>query len=229
LVKRSGASISKVVKALIDEEPAVQDALERGYANISAVARMLRPRVEKALGRKVTLEGLITSVKRVRVDYKPSREYLKIIAGSVISLRTDVAKVSLEKTRRTLETTRRTLAELTEAFLQVLEGTTTITLVMDDSVFNRVCSMFQRGDILDEKRNLAALIVQSPREIVETPGCVVAFYNPISRAQINIEETVSCYIETIILLRMEDAGRALSILTDLIARARENIKVETRG
>ena len=229
MAKTSGTSISKIVKAIIDEEPAVQDALERGYANISAIARMLKPSVEKTLKRKVTLEALITSVKRVKFDYKPSREYLKIIAGSVISLRTDVAKVSLERTRRTLETTRRILAGLTGAFLQVLEGITAITLIMDDGVFDRVCSMFKREDILDEKRNLAAIIVQSPYEIVETPGCVVAFYNPISRAQINIEEAVSCYTETIILLRTEDAGRALSILTGLITRARETLKGERRG
>ena len=73
---------------------------------------------------------------------------------------------------------------------------------------------------------MAALIVQSPREIVDTPGCIVAFYNPISRAHINIEETASCFTETVIVIRMEDAAKAFSILTDLISRMRKNLKIK---
>ena len=43
-------------------------------------------------------------------------------------------------------------------------------------------------------------------------------------SKINIEETVSCYTETIIVLQIEDAGKALTILTDLITRSRESLK-----
>ena len=216
-------SLSKIVQGLIENDLALQDALERGYANYSAIARLLKPKVEEIFGRRVKLEGLITSVKRVKLSYKPSLDYLKIVAESIINLRTDVAKISLEKTRRTLETARRTLANYPEAFLQVLEGSTTLTLIVDQRIFDKVRSAFGREDVLDEKQNLAALIVQSPREIVETPGCIVALYMPLSRNGINIEETVSCFTETIIILRMKDVGKAFTLLTSLITNARKTI------
>jgi len=214
-------SLARIVQTLIENDPPIQDALERGYGNYSAIARILKPKVEEILGRNVTLQGLITSVKRTRAQYIRNIEYLKVVAGSTISLRTDIAKISVEKIRRTLETTRRIILRFPETFFQVLEGTSTLTLIFDQRIFEKVHSIFRPEDILDEKRNLAAIIVQSPREIVDTPGCIVAFYNPISRAQINIEETVSCYNETIIILRMKDISRAFTILTDLIRRARE--------
>jgi len=215
-----GISISKAVQDLIENDLSLQDALEREYGNFSAIARLLKPRVEETLGRKVKLEGLITSVKRVKATYKPRFDYLKILAESTINLRTDVAKISLEKTKRTLETARKTLADYPEAFLQTLEGATTLTLVVDQKIFNKVRSAFRSGDILDERENLAALIVQSPREIADTSGCIVALYIPISRNQINIVETVSCFTETIIVLKMEDIGKAFALLTELITNAR---------
>jgi hypothetical protein len=217
-------SISKTIQHLIENDPPIQDALARGYGNYSAIARILKPKVEEIHGKKVSLEGIITAVKRASATYAPKTEYQRIVAESRISLRTDVAKISVEKTRRTLEKARLVSADFPEAFFQVLEGASTLTLIFDEGIFEQVRSIFREEEILAEKRDLAALIVQSPRGIVETPGCIVAFYNPISRAQINIEETASCFTETVIVLRMEDAAKAFSILTDLIFQMRRNLK-----
>jgi len=221
-------SLSKTVQSLVENDLSLQDALERGYANFSATARLLKPRVEEILGRKVKLEGLITSVKRAKMSYKPRLDYLKIVAESIINLRTDVAKISLEKTKRTLVTARKTLANYPESFLQILEGATTLTLIVDQRIFDEIRSAFMKGDVLDEKQNLAALIVQSPREIVDTPGCIAALYVPISRNRINIEETVSCFTETIIILKMEDVGKAFTLLTDLITGARKTLTMMSK-
>ncbi len=217
-------SLAKTVQYLIDGDASIQDAIERGYANFSAIARLLKPKAERILGRKVTLEGMITSVKRAKTKYKPSRKQLKVIAESVIIIRTNLAKISLEKTRRNLEKARLISAEFPEAFFQILEGASALTLITDERIFSQVRSKFEDTGILDERGNLAAVIVQSPREIVDTPGCVMRFYNAISRRGINIEETISCYTETIIVLKMEDSVKVYSILADLISDARERLK-----
>lgn len=216
-------SLAKIVQHLIENDLSIQDAMERGYANFSAVARLLKPKAEALLGRKVTLEGMITSVKRVKTKYKPSLKNLKVIAESVINIRTNLAKITVERTRRNLERARLLSADFPESFFQVLEGTATLTLIIDQRIFSQVCQKFGDTEILDEKHDLAAIIIQSPHEIVSTPGCVIFFYNAISRGQINIEETISCYTETVIFLNIDDSTKAYSILTDLIADARKNL------
>jgi len=219
-------SLAKAVQYLIENDPPIQDAIERGYANFSAIARLLKPKAEELLGRKVTLEGMITSVKRARTKYRPSRKQLRVIAESVITIRTNLAKISLEKTRRNLERARLISAEFPEAFFQILEGTSTLTLITDERIFSRVRLKFEDAEILDERQNLAAVIVQSPKDIVDTPGCIMMFYNAISRRQINIEETISCYTETIIVLRTEDSVKVYSILADLISDARRSLGIK---
>jgi len=221
-------SVTRTVQHLIDSDFSLQDALQRRYANYSALARMLKPKVEEALGRKVKLESLITSVKRAKAVYRPQRENTtRIIAESVINLRTDVAKISVEKTRRNLEIIRKALTKFPGESFQILEGMSAVTLIFDQKLFDGICSMFRRGDILDERQNLAAIVLQSPRDIINVPGSVIAFYSPISRRHINMEETMSCFTDTILVLRMEDVGKAFTALTDMIGEARKAVGRKT--
>ncbi len=93
--------------------------------------------------------------------------------------------------------------------------------LFDEKLFDGLTSMFRRDDILEEKRNLAAIIMHSPPEIIGVPGCAIAFYAPLSRRRVNIEETMSCFTDTIIVVGMDDAGKAFATLTDMIAQARK--------
>ncbi|MCS7124708.1 MAG: hypothetical protein NZ932_04760 [Candidatus Bathyarchaeota archaeon] len=217
-------SISRIVQELIDKDVSVQHALEKGYGNYSAIARMLKPTVEEILNRKVKLESVITAVKRASTTYKPTYniDVNHVIAGSIINLRTDIAKISAEKTKRNLETMRRALLELPrDDYIQVIEGMKVITLLLDQKLVERFRSSFPLEGALEEKNNLVAIIITSPTKIIETPGCVTSFYNTISRMHINIEETLSCSTETIMVLHLKDVGKALEALTNLISEARK--------
>jgi hypothetical protein len=215
-------SISKIVQSIIDGDPSIQDAIQRGYANYSAIARMIKSNVEEQIEEPVNMQSLITAVKRCNVNYKPpTGNVSKVISESVINLRTDVAKITLEKTRVTMNLVRSVLAEYVTEFFQVLEGMSSITLIIDQKIFRKIKPLFPSKAILDEKKDLAAIIVQSPKEIIATPGCAIAFYNPISRRGVNIEETMSSYTDTIVVLKMEDVGRAFNALNDLISGMRK--------
>ena len=214
-------SISKTVQNLIDEDLSLQDALQRDYGNYSAIARMLMPKVKEAVNHDVNLESVITSVKRAEANYTILQgKITRVVAGSVLNIRTDMAKVSVDKTKKNLEKIRKSLATFSGEFLQVIEGNSVVTLISDLNSFNKISSIFTKNAVIDQKQNLATVIIRSPDEIIDTPGCVQAFYNAVSRRHINIEETMSCYTETIIVLAMEDVSKAFAALTDLITEAR---------
>ncbi|MEM3538755.1 MAG: hypothetical protein QW193_02335 [Nitrososphaerales archaeon] len=220
--KVKGESISKIVNKIIENDIAFQDALRRGYGNFSAIARIIKPKVEEMLQRDVKLQSIITAVKRAKKSHERFFENVKgIIAKSVINVRTDVVKLSIEKTRKSLLTIRNLLAEYQEEFLQVSESISAITIVFDQKLFHEIRSLFKKEDILEEKTNLAAIIVRSPKEISDTPGCIATFYNQLSRRMINIDDTTSCFTDTIMIVKMEDVGAAFLTLTELISEARK--------
>jgi hypothetical protein len=221
-------SISKTVQNLIDEDLSLQDALQRGYGNYSAIARMLLPKVKEAVNSDVNLESVITSVKRAKANYTILQgKITRVVAGSVLTIRTDMAKVSVDKTKKSLEKIRKSLATFSGEFLQVIEGNSVVTLISDLYSFHKINGIFAKNDVIDQKQNLATVIIHSPDDITSTPGCVQAFYNAVSRRHINIEETMSCYTETIIVLAMEDVSKAFAALTELITQARRKNLADT--
>jgi ACT domain len=213
----NAVSAARAVKEEIDFDSSIQDAMARDYANLSALARVLKPRVEARTGKKVAADGIVSALKRLKEEAAPpSRQFSKVIAKSIVNVRTHVSKVSVEKTKRTLRIVGAMLSSHQEEFIQVSESISAITLIFDQRLHGSIKKEFSGAEMLEEGDDCAAIIVQSPSEIMSTPGCVMALYNQLSRRRINIEDTVSCHTDTIIVVKMKEAGRAFEALTELI-------------
>jgi hypothetical protein len=226
----SEVSITKMVKDVIDDDLSVQDALSRRYGNYTAIARLIKPKVEKNLGRKVNFESLVTSVKRVKPRLQKAQGGIEgVLSASVVNVRTDVAKLSLEKSKRALEAARNIMASYQEEFLQISESNSAITMIFDQKLLEEIHKKFNDDDVLDEQSDLAAIIVHSPTEIVRTPGVILSIYAKIAENHVNIEDTVSCFTDTIVVIRMEEVARTFSTLTNLISECRAKVRKRQKG
>jgi aspartokinase len=215
-------SITNAVKEVVNNDLSFQDSLQRDYCNISALARIVKAQIDQMLGRNTSIESIVTALKRSRRDYDvPERPIASILAGSTVSVKTDVAKLSAAKSKKTIEKVAKSLTQNVDSYISVSESIMSITLVFDDVVLDGVKGMFGQGDVLEVEGDLAAIIVHSPEEIIKTPGCAIAFYNQLARRHINIEDTVSCYTDTIMLVKMDQVGKAFNALTDLISNSRK--------
>lgn len=216
-------SITNAVKEVINNDLSFQDSLQRGYCNISALARIVKPQIDTILGGKnISIQSIVTALKRSRRDYNVAEKPIAaILAGSTISVKTDVAKLSAKKSKKTIEKVAKAMIQNVGDFISVSESIMSITLVFDDVLLEEVKVMFAHDDILEIEDDLAAIIVHSPEEIIKTAGCAIAFYNQLARRHINIEDTVSCYTDTIMLVKMDQVGKAFNALTDLISNSRK--------
>jgi aspartokinase len=166
----------------------------------------------------------VTALKRARRDYKvPYASVEPVVAGSKISLRTDVAKLSIVKSRKTIEKIAKPLAAHYDSFISVTESVSAVTLIFDQLILERMKNLFGDDETLEVESNLAAIIVQSPEEIIKTPGCALIFYNQLARRHVNIEDTISCYTDTIMLVNMNDVAKAFNALTELITESRKSV------
>ncbi len=222
-------SITEAVREMISSDLSFQDSLQRDYCNISGLARIIKPQIDLTLGRDTSIESIITALKRSKHDYNVQQKPIaSILAASTITVNTDVAKVSAKKSKKTIEKVAKAMIQSTGNFISISESIMSITLVFDDLLLQDVKGMFAYDDILEIENSLAAIIVHSPEEIIKTPGCAIAFYNQLARRHINIEDTVSCYTDTIVLVKMEQVGKAFNALTDLISNSRKMAKKKYR-
>ena len=215
-------SISYAVREIINNDASFQDSLQYAYCNISALARIIKPQIDQILARNISIESIVTALKRSRKVYNfQEHSIASILANSSISVKTDVAKVSANKSKKTIEKVAKALTQNVDNFVSVSESILSITLVFDDILIYDVKRMFTPYDILEIENDLAAIIVHSPEEIIKTPGCAITLYNQLARRHINIEDTVSCYTDTIVLVKMADVAKAFNALTDLISNSRK--------
>ena len=222
-------SITEAVREMVGGDLSFQDSLQRNYCNISALSRLIKPQIDHMLGRDTSIESIITALKRSKHDYNVQQKPIaSILAASTITVNTDVAKVSAKKSKKTIEKVAKAMIQSTGNFISISESIMSITLVFDDLLLQDVKGMFAYDDILEIENSLAAIIVHSPEEIIKTPGCAIAFYNQLARRHINIEDTVSCYTDTIVLVKMEQVGKAFNALTDLISNSRKMAKKKHR-
>jgi aspartokinase len=225
----SDRSITNAVKEVVNNDLSFQDSLQRDYCNISALARIIKPQIDQMLGKNTSVESIVTALKRSRRDYDvPERPIAAILAGSTVSVKTDVAKLSAAKSKKNIEKIARSLTQNVDNYISVSESIMSITLIFGDALLDDVKAMFAQNDILEAEDDLAAIIVHSPEEIIKTPGCAIAFYNQLARRHINIEDTVSVYTDTIMLVRMDQVGKAFNALTDLISGSRKLPKKKHR-
>jgi hypothetical protein len=222
-------SITETVREIVSSDLSFQDSLQRDYCNISALARIMKPQIDHMLSKNTSIESIITALKRSRYDYDVRQKPIaSILAASTITVNTDVAKVSARKSKKTIEKVAKAMIQGVGNFISISQSIMSITLVFDDLLLQDVKVMFASDDILEIENGLAAIIVQSPEDIIKTPGCAIAFYNQLARRHINVEDTVSCYTDTIVLVKMEQVGKAFNALTDLISNSRKMQKKRYR-
>lgn len=222
-------SITEAVREMVGGDLSFQDSLQRDYCNISALARLIKPQIDHMLGKDTSIESIITALKRSKYEYNVQEKPIaSILAASTITVNTDVAKISAKKSKKTIEKVAKAMIQGAGNFISMSESIMSITLVFDDLLLQDVKVMFAYDDILEMENGLAAIIVHSPEDIIKTPGCAIAFYNQLARRHINIEDTVSCYTDTIVLVKMEQVGKAFNALTDLISNSRKMAKKKRR-
>jgi len=217
-------SIIESVKILIESDFSIQDALSRGYGNSSEIARILKPSIDNMMKKNIKLDSIITSVKRTKFNYNVySDSVTRIIANSTISVKTDVIKLSLKRSSVTLNLVSKLISKYQEDFLQVSESLSALTIIFDSNILSIVRKSFSKSDILEEELNLAAIMIHSPKQIIKTPGCTILFYNQLLRRRINIEDTTSCFTDTILVVYMDKVGNAFMALTELISLYRKKL------
>jgi hypothetical protein len=214
-------SISKSVREQVDGDSLLQEALARGIVNVSAAARLLKPAVVSSIGRSVSEEAIITSLKRIKGAYRRGTlGYLKVLAKSSVEVRTDLAMVSVEVDSDVSAKIKDVAFKNYDAFVQISSSPSAYSLVFERSLFGYLRGEFEEEQVMEAKTELAALIIHSPDEIIETPGCVAAIYNRVARGEINVVDTVSNYTDTIIVVKMGEVVKAFTAVTDLISEAR---------
>ena len=208
------ANITKLTENYILEHPSIKDCLKNGFINYSSLSRQIASDLNLSL--KNNFDAILIACRRFKRKLKKEQVHensiLKVLKESKIEIKNKIIAVVLEKDIyfENLINLEKEIKKKKEIF-RIIEGISAITIITVEDFLDLIKKYFKNKIIL-ENRNLAEITIKSPKEIETTPGTYAYMASLFSEHNINIVESLSCWTDTIFLVREDDVGKAIGLL-----------------
>jgi len=208
------ANITKLAEKYISEHPSIKDALKKGMINYSKLARQIANDVNIDL--KKNFDAILIACRRyyrkIKEEIVLEKKIIEILKESKVEVKNKIIAVVLEKNiyLDNLLGLEKEIKKKQEDF-HIIEGANAITIITTEEFLDEIRRLF-KNKILKENKQLAVIIIKSPKEIESTSGVISYLYSLFGEHGINITETMSCWTDTIFVIKEEDVGKAMGIL-----------------
>lgn len=221
----SKESLAEKTRVYIDAHPSVKDCASKGLINYSSLARMIMK--DLSIDNE---EAVMIACRRYAGKLGTTTDHemsiLKILRDSRLEMRTKICIVTAKNDWTVLHKMDNLFKDLwnENSIMQVVQSASAVTIIADRMLKDRIMDTVGRFNVIKVRENLVEIAVKSPERIVDTSGVIAYLITNLSDAGINIEETVSCYTDTIFIVGEADMINAYSVLTKCIQSAEETAK-----
>ncbi|MFH1404178.1 MAG: ACT domain-containing protein [Candidatus Altiarchaeota archaeon] len=213
--------ISEVVGEVLKSDLRIMNALQMGIVNHHSLARRIQPEVVRRLGHQAGTSTIAVSIQRIaaRIMSNEVDESLRdLFSKSRLQLRDDIALLYLKGDSEFKEPKYTSVIDANRGFYVKIQGIGTTTILVADEDLG---DMGIRGDDIYSKiKDLSAIIITSPKEIVHTPGVIAQLMTALGGSRINLVEVTSSYDNTFLIVDKKDSLKAIEVIRQLIERTK---------
>lgn len=208
------------IDQLIHKEPFLVENIQNGLINISALARKLEPKLSKKVGKKLNVNAIIMTIKRMEIDEikksRPLKKQIKNIGD--LTVKSGLIDYSFQNTPEFEKMSSKfSLKQLTntKGFHTLCKGIHETTVIISENLK----SIFEKslGDIpyISRQEDLASITIQLPKLNTEVSGLYHYLLGIITWRGISIVEVISTTHELTIILKEEHVSAALEALMEI--------------
>ncbi len=218
----SKESLAEKTRVYIDTHPSIKDCVAKGLVNYSALARKIMKDIDVD-NEEAVMIACRRYASKLGKSSNHEMEILSVLKDSRLEMRTKTCIVTAKNDWSVLHKMDNLFKDLwnEKSIMQVVQSASAVTIIADKMLKDRIMDTVGRFNIIKVRENLVEIVVKSPEKIVDTTGVIAYLITNLSDAGINIEETVSCYTDTIFIVGEEDMINAYSVLTKSIQSAEE--------
>ena len=204
-------TIPNAVEEVIKKKPFLEGALVEGLINLSALARQLKPEIEKKVGKEVNDSAVIMALNRLvpRLELMSAMKFKKVVEniGDII-VRSNLADYAFVNSPTLYERQAMLLDRvrtMKDVFCTFSQGIYETTLV--DEIFADENNIAKTVD-------LSSITVKLPAENTICPGVYYYIFKELAWDNINITEVISTTNEFTVVISDSDIHRAFTILME---------------
>ena len=213
-------TIPNAVEEVIKKKPFLEGALVEGLINLSALARQLKPEIEKKVGKEVNDSAVIMALNRLvpRLELMSAMKFKKVVEniGDII-VRSNLADYAFVNSPTLYEKQAQLLGRvrsMKDVFCTFSQGIYETTLVVSSSMTGMVDEIFAEETNIAKTVDLSSITVKLPVENTICPGVYYYIFKELAWDNINITEVISTTNEFNVVIRDNDIHRSFTILME---------------
>ena len=195
--------IAQLVWLYIKQRPFLKEVLRQGVVNYSALARKIAIEAfgstKKENAVKMALIRMGNKIELLESDLEG--KILSVLKKSSMVIKSKVAVVI---SKREIEGVRP---------LSSIKSGRHITYILEQREFEKL----HIKSIWKSEENLNLIIIESPEDVEEVPGVISYILGALASEGVNVVEFISCYTDTILLVKSADTQKTYKILSSIMA------------
>ncbi len=205
---------TELTEKFVSEHPSIKDCLKKGIINYSKLARMIAK--ELGIGKKTSIEAILIACRRYAEKLKKEKvledKIINVLKNSSLEIKNKIIVVTIDKKiyMDNLINIEKKIRKTADIFYAI-EGVNVFTIITSEKYLEELRNLFKRN-IVKTSKNLAMIILKSPKEIETVPGITAYLYSLFGDHGINIIETMSCWTDTIFVIEEKDIAAVMKLL-----------------
>jgi aspartokinase len=211
-------TISQIIEDIISKSPLLNEILYGDMANISSIARQLRPQVEKKLLEDVSEDAVSMSLRRIKKKLKPIKSGTKFLKDlNNITVRSNLIEFVFLNPSNSVNVHKDLLRQIEnkkDVFFNLSTGLFESIIVINNEYEKETTKILKnvKKTII---KDLSSITIKLSEETITTPGVYYLVLKALAWNGVNIIEVISIGTELSIILKNTDADKAFSVIKAL--------------
>ncbi len=206
-------NITKLTEDYIRNHPSIKQSLKNDVINYSKLSRLIAK--EKNIDDS-NFDAVLIACRRYAYKLKRSSAsppIIRLLRDSSLKIRNKVIVVILEPDINydRLIKLQKDISDKKEV-VHVVRGASAITLITTEQFLPAIERRFKHR-IMKVSKDLVEIILKSSAKLESIPGVMGYLYSLFGENNINIIETISCWTDTIFVIKKGDIPKTMAILS----------------
>lgn len=214
-------TVSSFVEHYLKTKPFLLGSLSEGLINLTSLARIMMPEVEKQLGKDVKQGAVVMSLKRLteELDFKINHKISKVIKNiGEITVRSSLNDYTYALSDSILSKQAELMAKINvrkDVFYTSSRGVNEINIVLSETMDDVMEELFKFEKQIQKLKDLSSITIKLPHENVNVPGVYYYIFQRLAWEGIVIYEVISTSNEFTILVSEQQVDIAFRVIKDL--------------
>ncbi|MCG8477133.1 MAG: hypothetical protein MI784_16830 [Cytophagales bacterium] len=215
-------TISAIAEKIISESQYYQEGLAEGLINISALARKIKPTIERELRKEVQEGAVVMAIKRMVPSLQKQFDEEKLFdyfqkTGEII-IRSELVDFAYKNSETLIKRQMSLLQQIQQkqdVFFASSKGIYESNIVISASCQGLVDKLFREETLLTSIKDLASVTLRSPESADDIPGVFFYITKMFQWRGVNIVEIISTKHEMTFIVHKKDINVSFYLLQTL--------------